>query len=170
MWKFDGKEVNLPVTSVKKGDVDLELKINQQIILNKNDIVKEIVSDIIKSVMNVADKIKCESCNAKLANLESLKRHMKKFHEPIKKEKKVYSCDICRKTFPHPSKLKSHTSTHIEQPKTNNTVDKYPCDVCDKQFTYKKGLVRHMKIHKEQIKSDVLLTPVVLSKIELQIA
>ena len=114
MWKFDGKEVNLPVTSVKKGDVDLELKINQQIILNKNDIVKEIVSDIIKAVMNVADKIKCESCNAKLANLESLKRHMRKFHEPIKKEKKVYSCDICQKTFPHPSKLKSHTSTHIE--------------------------------------------------------
>ena len=50
MWKCDGKEVNLPVTSVKKGDVDLELKINQQIILNKNDIVKEIVSDIIKLI------------------------------------------------------------------------------------------------------------------------
>ena len=35
MWKIDGKEVNLPVSSVKKGDVDFELKINQQIILNK---------------------------------------------------------------------------------------------------------------------------------------
>ena len=76
--------------------------------------MKEILSDIIKAVINVSHKIKCESCNAKLANLESSKRHMRKFHEPMKKEKEVYTCDICRETFPHPSKLKSHTSTHIE--------------------------------------------------------
>ena len=137
---------------------------NQQIILNKNEIGKEIVNDLIKAAINVSHKMKCEYCNSKFANLDSLKRHMRKFHEPMIKEEKLYTCDICNKTFPHPSKLKRHTSTHIAQPKTNYKVDNYPCDICDKQFTYKRGLVRHSKIHNEQLKSNVLLKPVILSK------
>ena len=36
MWKVDGKDVNLPVSSVKKNAIDFEKQMNQKIILNKN--------------------------------------------------------------------------------------------------------------------------------------
>ena len=74
---------------MKKGAVDFELE----------NIVKEILSDIIKAVINVSHKIKCESCNTKLANLETLKRHMRKFHEPMKKEKKCILVTYVGKHF-----------------------------------------------------------------------
>ena len=127
MWKVDGKDVNLPVSSVKKNAIDFEIQMNQQIILNKNEIGKEIVNDLIKAAINVSHKMKCEYCNSKFANLDSLKRHMRKFHKPMIKEEKLYTCDICHKTFPHPSKLKRHTSTHIAQPKTNLILNLLLC-------------------------------------------
>ena len=106
MWKVDGKDLNIPVSSVKKNAIDFEIEVNQQIILNKNEIGKEIVNDLIKAAINVSHKMKCEYCYSKFANLDSLKRHMRKFHEPMIKEEKLYTCDICHKTFQHPSKLK----------------------------------------------------------------
>ena len=106
MWKIDGKDVNLPVSSVKKDVINFETQMNQQIIFNKNEIGKEIVNDLIKAAINVSHKMKCEYCYSKFANLDSLKRHMRKFHEPMIKEEKLYTCDICHKTFQHPSKLK----------------------------------------------------------------
>ena len=81
-------EVNLPVSSVKKDIIDFELKIEQPTILNKNLIVNAIINDLINTVINIAQIINCESCNAKLSNLESLKKHMRKYHEPLKMRKK----------------------------------------------------------------------------------
>ena len=46
MWRIDGKEDNLPVSFAKRGHADTELKINPPI-SNKDDIVKEIPSNII---------------------------------------------------------------------------------------------------------------------------
>ena len=103
MWKVDGKDVNLPVSSVKKNAIDFEIQMNQQIILNKNEIGKEIVNDLIKAALNFPHKLKYETCYSKFTNLDSLKRHMRKFHEPMIKEEKLFTCDICNKTFPHPS-------------------------------------------------------------------
>ena len=71
------------------------------------------MNDLIKAAINVSHKMKCEYRNSKFANLDSLKRNIRKFHEPMIKEEKLYTCDICHKTFPHPSKLTRHTSTHI---------------------------------------------------------
>ena len=63
------------------------------------------ISDIINYVINVFQKTKCESCHKMFANLESLKRHIRNFNEPVIKEKKVYTCAVCQKAFPMPSKL-----------------------------------------------------------------
>ena len=97
MWKIDGKEVNVPVSSDKKKVIDFECEIKQQTILNKINIVEAMISDLINDVINVSQKIKCESCHKLFANLESLKRHIRKFHEPVIKEKKVYTCAVCQK-------------------------------------------------------------------------
>ena len=63
------------------------------------------ISDLINDVINVSQKTKCESCHKMFANLESLKRHIRNFNEPVIKEKKVYTCAVCQKAFPMPSKL-----------------------------------------------------------------
>ena len=79
MWKIDGKEVNVPISSEKKNVIDFECKIKQQNVLNKNNIVKAMINDIINDVTNVSQKTKCdcESCHKMFANLESLKRHIR---------------------------------------------------------------------------------------------
>ena len=70
MWKVDGKDVNLPVSSVKKNAIDFEIQMNQQIILNKNEIGEEIVNDLIKAEINGSHKL-------------------------MIKEEKLCTCDIC---------------------------------------------------------------------------
>ena len=59
MWKIDGKEVNVPVSSDKKKVIDFECEIKQQTILNKINIVEAMISDLINDVINVSQKIKC---------------------------------------------------------------------------------------------------------------
>ena len=54
MWKIDGKEVNVPISSEKKNVIDFECKIKQQTVLNKNNIVKAMISDLINDVINAS--------------------------------------------------------------------------------------------------------------------
>ena len=58
MWKVDGIDLNIPVRSVKENAIDFERQMNQQIILNKNEIEKEIVNDLIKAAINFSHKLK----------------------------------------------------------------------------------------------------------------
>ena len=51
MWKIDGKEVNVPVSSDKKKVIDFECEIKQQTILNKINIVEAMISDLINDVI-----------------------------------------------------------------------------------------------------------------------
>ena len=102
MWKVDGKDLNIPVSSVKKNAIDFERQMNQQIILNKNEIGKEIVNDLIKAAINFSHKLKCETCNSKFTNLDSLNRPMRKFHEPMIEYMlpKMQLCYLCAYDWP----------------------------------------------------------------------
>ena len=51
-----------------------------------------------------------------------------------------HSCDICSKTFPTPSKLKTHYRIHTgEKP--------FACYKCERTFSRQDGLQTHMRIH-----------------------
>ena len=55
-------------------------------------------------------------------------------------KEKLYSCDVCQKSFAFPSYLTLHKRTHTnEKP--------YSCQLCGKSFTQKNSLNSHERIH-----------------------
>ena len=57
---------------------------------------------------------------------------------PIRKERRVHTCDRCGKDFPTPSKLQRHNLTHTgERP--------FACDLCARGFTQLSHLKNHQK-------------------------
>lgn len=68
-------------------------------------------------------------------------RHLK--ITAVQNGQRPYSCDICDKTFKHPSDLKTHLRIHTgERP--------YSCNTCDKAFNQNSVLKRHMRVHTEK--------------------
>ena len=53
---------------------------------------------------------------------------------------KLFSCQICRKTYCNKQSLNQHMKVHDESKALK-------CDVCFKLFSHKSGLTRHYRIH-----------------------
>ena len=71
--------------------------------------VRERAKELIDKVLHDLDRVKCEVCQSKFSNFDSLSRHMRKFHGPLdKKINKEYKCDVCQKRFPGPAHLKTY--------------------------------------------------------------
>ncbi|KAJ4442331.1 zinc finger protein 235-like isoform X2 [Periplaneta americana] len=54
--------------------------------------------------------------------------------------KKPFKCDVCRKSFPAKSSLKSHERLHRNE-------KAFKCDVCDKFFSHLSNLRTHERLH-----------------------
>ena len=54
--------------------------------------------------------------------------------------KKIYSCEICFKSYNRSNSLRRHLMVHTGE-------KAYACDLCDKQFSIKSYLTAHRKIH-----------------------
>ena len=53
--------------------------------------VRERAKELIDKVLHSLDRVKCEVCQSKFSNFDSLSRHMRKFHvTPVEKMRKEY--------------------------------------------------------------------------------
>ena len=102
--------------------VDLEYEIEQLPVLNRKEHVKEILNKIISNIIDLSQKIKCELCQSKFSSVDSLKRHIRKFHEANEKVKRNNNCNICLKSFTTPYKLKRQAEVH-DKVKTINVLN-----------------------------------------------
>ena len=103
--------------------------------------VTELINDIVSNAFNLSHKIKCEVCESMFSNIDSLKRHKRKFHEGNEKVKRSNNCNICLKSFTTPYKLKRHAEMH-DTVKTINV-----CVICQKSCITPSKLKIHMKVH-----------------------
>ena len=110
-------------------------------------------------------KYECDVCQKIFQNPLYLKRHVKNSHDikdfnrckqylketiPRKKRelkeknKKIYTCEICSKTFPYRALLSKHVKN------VHEGVKEYQCDTCGKEFKSKGGLETHQLLHDTQ--------------------
>ena len=85
-------------------------------------------------------KFKCNQCDKTISQMCNIYRHINNEHKKTKtkkvKEKKVFNCEVCSKTFEKRSKLIRHEN--INNPK-------YSCPHCDKE--YKR--IDHIQAHQQ---------------------
>ena len=122
------------------------------------------INGIVKNEVNCEiEKLKCNKCEMQFYSNALLKKHKKKFHRRIVKDKKTnvtvecpdcnlkhkflaekvkLNCDFCDKVFSNNICLKNH----------QRKIHKYYCLACKETFTSKILLCRH-KIEKHDLKS-----------------
>ena len=144
LWKIDGEEVFVPYDSSKKDMVDLECEIEQLPVLNRKEHVKEILNKIISNIIDLSQKIKCELCQSKFSSVDSLKRHIREFHEANDKAKEDHICTICQKSFISSYKLRGHSGVHENKEKVKKS---HLCTICQKSSPTPSKLEIYMKVH-----------------------
>lgn len=89
--------------------------------------------------------IKCELCESMFINLNSLRRHLRKYHnnQPsiVYDEKRKTTCSKCNLTFEDPKQLTRHKFTHLE----------FECDICKQRYSTGKALDAHKNIHGNKV-------------------
>ncbi|KAM9365120.1 zinc finger and BTB domain-containing protein 40 isoform 2-T2 [Pholidichthys leucotaenia] len=83
----------------------------------------------------------CPECPKKLANQRALQRHRTEAHRKTTQAKKKTECDLCGRTFAHPSGLVYHKRTeHFEE-------KPFACEECGSKFGANSSLKNHMRLH-----------------------
>uniref|UniRef100_A0A665TCA3 Zinc finger and BTB domain containing 40 n=1 Tax=Echeneis naucrates TaxID=173247 RepID=A0A665TCA3_ECHNA len=83
----------------------------------------------------------CPQCPKKLANLRALQRHRAEAHRNTARMKKKVECDLCGRTFAHPSGMIYHKRTeHFEE-------KPFVCEECGAKFGANSSLKNHMRLH-----------------------
>ncbi|XP_061788842.1 zinc finger and BTB domain-containing protein 40 isoform X2 [Nerophis lumbriciformis] len=88
-------------------------------------------------------QLQCPHCPDKMANQRALQRHLTDAHpnsDGAKKKKKT-SCDLCERTFAHPSGMIYHRRTeHFDE-------KPFACKTCGARFSATSSLKNHMRLH-----------------------
>ncbi|XP_022062098.2 zinc finger and BTB domain-containing protein 40 isoform X1 [Acanthochromis polyacanthus] len=83
----------------------------------------------------------CPECPEKLANQRALQRHRAEVHRNTGRVKKKVACDLCGRTFAHPSGMIYHKRTeHFEE-------KPFACEECGAKFGANSSLKNHMRLH-----------------------
>ncbi|TKS70559.1 Zinc finger and BTB domain-containing protein 40 [Collichthys lucidus] len=83
----------------------------------------------------------CSQCPAKLPNQRVLQRHRAEAHHSTARVKKKVACDLCGRTFAHPSGMIYHKRTeHFEE-------KPFACEDCGAKFGANSSLKNHMRLH-----------------------
>ncbi|XP_056293708.1 zinc finger and BTB domain-containing protein 40 isoform X2 [Pseudoliparis swirei] len=84
----------------------------------------------------------CPQCPEKLANQRALQRHRAEaHHNTARAKKKKVACDLCARTFAHPSGMIYHKRTeHFEE-------KPFACADCGAKFGANSSLKNHMRLH-----------------------
>ncbi|XP_034724150.1 zinc finger and BTB domain-containing protein 40 isoform X3 [Etheostoma cragini] len=83
----------------------------------------------------------CPQCPEKLANQRALQRHRAEAHRSTARAKKKVACDLCGRTFAHPSGMIYHKRTeHFEE-------KPFACEDCGAKFGANSSLKNHMRLH-----------------------
>uniref|UniRef100_A0A8D2ZMN0 Zinc finger and BTB domain containing 40 n=1 Tax=Scophthalmus maximus TaxID=52904 RepID=A0A8D2ZMN0_SCOMX len=83
----------------------------------------------------------CPHCPEKLANQRALQRHRAEVHRNTARPKKKVACDLCERTFAHPSGMIYHKRTeHFEE-------KPFACEECGSKFGANSSLKNHMRLH-----------------------
>lgn len=84
-------------------------------------------------------KHQCPQCPQKLPTQRALLRHQAQAHEHSIKKK--VDCELCRRTFAHPSGMMYHMRTeHFEE-------KPFSCEECGAKFGANSSLKNHMRLH-----------------------
>ncbi|XP_057700977.1 zinc finger and BTB domain-containing protein 40 isoform X1 [Corythoichthys intestinalis] len=88
-------------------------------------------------------RVQCPHCPAKLVSQRAFKGHLAEAHPDaaVDKKKKKVACDLCGRTFAHPSGLIYHKRTeHFDE-------KPYACETCGAKFPATSSLKNHMRLH-----------------------
>ncbi|KAM4741549.1 zinc finger and BTB domain-containing protein 40 isoform 2-T3 [Anableps anableps] len=86
-------------------------------------------------------KVQCSQCPKKLPSQRALQRHRSEVHRNTARVKKRVACDICGRSFAHPSGLVYHKQAeHLE-------VKPFACEECGAVFGANSSLKNHMRLH-----------------------
>ncbi|XP_046731245.1 LOW QUALITY PROTEIN: zinc finger and BTB domain-containing protein 40 [Silurus meridionalis] len=87
---------------------------------------------------------RCTECSTAFASVTALQQHRVEAHNgpPVKRKKvEPVTCELCGKTFKHPSGLLYHRRTeHLEE-------RPYACEECGAKFAANSSLKNHMRLH-----------------------
>ncbi|XP_034549234.1 zinc finger and BTB domain-containing protein 40 isoform X2 [Notolabrus celidotus] len=83
----------------------------------------------------------CPQCPKKLPNQRALQRHRAEAHRSSARAKKKVACELCGRTFAHPSGLIYHKRTeHFDE-------KPFACEDCGAKFGANSSLKNHMRLH-----------------------
>ncbi|XP_029947621.1 LOW QUALITY PROTEIN: zinc finger and BTB domain-containing protein 40 [Salarias fasciatus] len=83
----------------------------------------------------------CPDCPKKLPTQRALQRHRAEAHRDAAAAKKKVSCDLCGRSFAHPSGMIYHKRTeHFEE-------KPFACEECGAKFGANSSLKNHMRLH-----------------------
>ncbi|KAM7006381.1 LOW QUALITY PROTEIN: zinc finger and BTB domain-containing protein 40 [Tautogolabrus adspersus] len=83
----------------------------------------------------------CPQCPKKLPNQRALQRHRAEAHRNNARVKKKVACELCGRTFAHPSGMIYHKRTeHFDE-------KPFACENCGAKFGANSSLKNHMRLH-----------------------
>ncbi|XP_054715454.1 zinc finger protein 26-like [Uloborus diversus] len=90
--------------------------------------------------------IRCEYCE----KIFGFERDLKKHHDSVHKDIKLFACELCPCGFTRKYDLISHIKIRHLKEKRKHLDLNVPCEACGKHFTNKTSLRRHLKIHTDE--------------------
>ncbi|CAG7835800.1 unnamed protein product [Allacma fusca] len=100
--------------------------------------------EVAENSVDNKDEVRCDECNKRFKDGQSLAIHIKRVHEG---DMKPYECLVCKWKFASPSKLQSHAQSrhHSQIPEAPPSTELRDCPECSQQFKDTTLLEAHIK-------------------------